>query len=262
LLELGRRLKPKGAGLILRTLAAAMPEKDIMADVAKLNDLWQEIEKDARGKIKKGLLYGSSDPVSRLLRETIDETVDEIIADNGDLADRLRRELKEVHCAAWDKVRTDLKGKLFERYGVNNGIREALRPKVQLPGGGYLVIEQTESLVAIDVNSGKYTGRHSLRETLLTVNLEAAAEITRQLRLRNLSGIIIIDFIDMEDKADWEKLLSMLREYTARDKAKSIVFGLTNLGLIEMSRKKEGQTLAARYADVCASCLGRGFIPK
>jgi ribonuclease G len=259
---LGEKVKPAECGLIIRTLAEGVSEREFLDDVWKLHRLYQEIQVKIEDKTQKGLLYSSSDLFSRLLRETIDNEADKIIIDNGDLAELLRENLKKVGCSAANKVWTDLKGSLFERYGIHTEIRNALQPKVPLGSGGYLVIEQTEALNAIDVNSGKYTGKSSLQETLLHLNLEAAEEISRQIRLRNLSGIIIIDFIDMDKNEDWEKLLTSLERFFIKDKVKSKVMGLTKLGLVEVTRKKEGQTLAARYTTDCSKCNGRGWVTK
>lgn len=260
--DLAFKAKPEEAGLIIRTLAEGVSEKEFLEDVEKLLTTNKDIENKIKDNSSKGLLYSSSDPFSRLLRETIDEEVDKIIIDDGDLAELLREKLREVNCSAAGRVWTDLKGSLFERYDIKREIRKALIPKVFLESGGYLVIEQTEALVAIDVNSGKYTGSSSLQDTLLKLNLEAAAEISRQIRLRNLSGIIILDFIDMEKKEDWEILLQSLETAFLKDKVKCKVLGQTKLGLVEATRKKEGQTLAARYTAECPECGGKGRILK
>lgn len=262
LAELSAKVKPEEAGMIIRTLAEGVSERDFLDDVEGLLLIQQEIKKKMRDISIKGLLYSSSDPFSRLLRETIDEEVDKIMIDNGDLAELLREKLRGIHCSAAAKVWTDFKGDLFEYYDISGEIRKALLPKVPLDSGGYLIIEQTEALHAIDVNSGKYTGTKSLQDTLFNLNLEAAAEISRQIRLRNLSGIIILDFIDMEKKEDWDKLLQSLENYFLRDKVKCKVMGLTKLGLVEVTRKKEGQTLAARYTEGCPKCAGKGRILK
>lgn len=262
LLELGSIAKPEESGMIIRTLAEGVSEKEFLDDVKKLQLVHEKIKKKIIQGTGKGILYSSSDPFSRLLREIIDEEVDKIIIDDGDLAEYLREQLREIRSSAASKVWTDLRGSLFERFDVNREIKNALLPKVTLESGGYLVIEQTEALNVIDVNSGKFTGNKSLQETLLDLNLEAAVEISRQIRLRNLSGIIIIDFVDMENKRDWDKLLLSLENMLLQDKLKGKVMGRTRLGLVEITRKKEGQTLAVRYAEECPNCGGRGKILK
>lgn len=262
LYELAGKVKPEEAGMIIRTLAEGVSATEFLEDVEKLLEIYEEIKTKIQDRSAQGLLYGSNDTFSRLLRETIDEEVDKIIIDNGDLAELLRKNLRDVHSSAAGKIWTDLKGDLFKRYHIDLEIKKGLLPKVQLESGGYLVIEQTEALTAIDVNSGKFTGNKSLKDTLFHLNLEAAGEISRQIRLRNLSGIIIMDFIDMEDNADWENLLTFLEKSFLRDKVKCKVIGLTKLGLVEATRKKEGQTLAARYLEDCPNCAGKGRIYK
>lgn len=262
LYELACQVKPDDAGLIIRTMAEGISAKEFSEDMENLSCLQREIMAKIEDNTVRGLIYGSTDPFSRLLRETIDREVDRIIIDDGDLADLLREKLKDVGSSAAAKVWTDLKGALFDRYAVNSAIRNALQPRVMLQSGGYLVIEQTEALTAIDVNSGKYTGQRSLQETLNKLNLEAAAEISRQIRLRNLSGIIIIDFIDMERQEDWENLVDFLEQSFIKDKVKCKVIGLTKLGLVEVTRKKEGQTLLTRYGMNCPKCEGKGWHPK
>ncbi|NLM22395.1 MAG: Rne/Rng family ribonuclease [Peptococcaceae bacterium] len=259
LLKLAQKLKPEDAGIIIRTLAAEAEEKEIDEDIQKLCRLQKQIEEKGVG-VQKGLLYSGNDVISRLLRDIIDDSVEEIIVDCGDLAQSLRENLRKVDSAAAGKVWTNFKGSLFDYYRVNQEIKSALQPKVALASGAYLVIEPTEALTVIDVNSGKYTGKRILQDTILTINLEAALEIGRQIRLRNLSGIIIIDFIDMEKEADWQAVIDCLNRVLAKEKTKSRVLGPTKLGLVEVTRKKEGQTLAARYTVPCQECTGKGWI--
>ncbi len=262
LYQLGSRLKPDNTGLIIRTLAEGITEKEFLEDMENLIRQYEEIIRRIQDKSVKGLIYSSNDTFSRLLRETIDDEVEKIIVDNGDLAELLRNKLKEIDCSASGKVWTNLKESLFNRYDINTEIRNSLQPKVLLESGGYLIIEQTEALTAIDVNSGKYVGKDSLHDTMLNLNIEAAYEISRQIRLRNLSGIIILDFIDMENSKDWEQLIEVLSEAFKKDKVKCKVMGRTKLGLIEVTRKKEGQTLVARYTTKCPTCSGKGWLPR
>ncbi|UWG96895.1 Rne/Rng family ribonuclease [Dehalobacter sp. DCM] len=247
LLGVGKNIDLKDAGLIFRTLAEGISEKDLIEDTEKLLDLYRDLKARMGKRSKDRLLYSSSDPFSRLIRETIDEDVTQIIIDNAEFAEILRMRLREVGCTAAGKIRTDAKGGLFERHTIDDEIKRAMKPRVQLKSGGYLVIEKTEAMTVIDINSGKYQGERTLRQTLLNLNLEAASEIARQIRLRNVSGIIIIDFVDMETDSDWDQLLSLLNQLFLKDKVRCQVMGRTKLGLVEVTRKKEGQTLAARY---------------
>ena len=260
--ELGWKYKPPNTGLIIRTLAEGVTEEKFKEDIQQLVTIWAGIERKIKSGFKKGLIYSANDPLSRLLREIIDDKVEKIVVDSPEVAVTLRGKLREMDSAVAERVWTDLKGSLFERYDVLRQIRNTLLPKVPLESGGYLMIEQTEALTVIDVNTGKYVGDKSLDQTLLMLNLEAAREICRQIRLRNLSGIIIVDFIDMEKEEDWEQLLESLRKYLAEDKVKCKLVGRTGLGLVEITRKKEGQTLSTRYTELCEQCLGNGRIAR
>jgi len=260
--ELGWKYKPPKTGLIIRTLAERVSEEKFQEDIQELIAVQAEIERKIKSGLKKGLIYSANDPLARLLREIIDDQVEKIVVDNPELAEKLRDKLREIGSIVAERVWTDLKGSLFERYDVIRQIKSTLLPKVPLESGGYLMIEQTEALTVIDVNTGKYVGDRSLDQTLLTLNTEAAREICRQIRLRNLSGIIIIDFIDMEKEEDWEQLLERLKLFLTEDKVKCKIIGRTGLGLVEITRKKTGQTLSARYTELCDRCSGRGWIAK
>lgn len=260
--KVAQEAKPKGSGLIVRTMAQGVAEKELIQDVAKLTDLAEEIDEKARETTLPSMIYSSNDPFSRLLRETIDENVDKIIIDDLNMGEFLKRQLKELACSAWERVQVDLQGELFSRYQVEEEVRKALKPRVWLKSGGYLVIEKTEALTVIDVNTGKYTGKKSVDNTLLQLNKEAAKEIARQIRLRNLTGIIIIDFIDMNEKENWKEVLADLEDYCRKDKAKWRLFGRTSLNLVELTRKKEGQPLAVRYTKTCPQCGGKGWLTE
>lgn len=262
LLDLGMKLKPLEAGLIIRTLADGVSEKELKEDIENLQQLSQDITYKIQDKAHKGLLYKSNDPYSRLLREIIDDDVEKIIIDDVEIADLLRKRLNEINSPVANRIWTDLQGNLFSRHQIPAEIRNALQPRVSLPSGGYLVIEKTEALTAIDINSGKYIGENSLDETMKNLNLEAADEISRQIRLRNLSGMIMLDFIGMKNDKDWDIVIKYLEEALMRDKVKCQVLGKTKLGLVEVTRKKEGQTLNARYAKECPHCQGKGWLPK
>lgn len=254
-------LKPPGTGIIVRTLAQGLSEAELEHDISHLAELWADIQSRLQHVSVPGLVYQDLGLVERLVRDLIDRDVERIIADQDRLAAQLRASLREIGHAAAKSVFVDMRGKLFERHEVDYEIKKALQPKVWLKSGGYLVIHQTEALTTIDVNTGKYVGKHSLEETVLHTNLEAAAEIPRQLRLRNLGGIIIIDFIDMALEEDKNRIIEVLKAYCDRDKTKCDVLGLTRLGLVEMTRKKVGQTLAARYTKPCPACGGSGRQP-
>lgn len=254
-------MHPPGMGLIIRTLAEGVDGEELERDIRHLIELWTNIERRIPQTSVPGLVYRDVGLIMRLVRDLIDQDVERIIVDQEETAVILRDSLAAIEHPAARHVKVE-NGDLFGKYGVDDEVRKALRPKVWLRSGGYLVIHQTEALVAIDVNTGKYVGQYSLEETVVHTNLEAAREIARQLRLRNLGGIIVIDFIDMVLAESQQKVLQELEEACLSDKVKCHVFGLTQLGLVEMTRKKVGQTLASRYTRPCPSCDGGGRIMR
>lgn len=258
--QLANVIRPKGIGLIIRTLAAGIRAEEMREDVEELMELWADIQEKVSHVAVPGIVRREVDLIARLVRDLMDPDIARLTADDADVAATLRSALQNIGHPAANQVFVDMRGDLFERLGVDDEIRKALRPKVWLKSGGYLVVNRTEALVAIDVNTGKYIGKSSLQETVLHTNLEAAREIARQLRLRNLGGIIIVDFIDMFSETDKEQVLKTLSDACVGDRLKCEVLGLTQLGLIEMTRKKSGQALAARYTRPCSACDGAGYL--
>ena len=252
--------KPEGMGVIIRTLAEGIDGEEIAEDIAQLVKIWRALQPKIPHVSVPGLVHKDVDLISRLVRDWIDRDVGRITVDQNEVARILRKALREIDHPAAKHILVVTGEDLFAKYGVDNEIRKMLRPKVWLKSGGYLVIQQTEALIVIDVNTGKYVGQRSLDETVVHTNLEAAREIARQLRLRNLGGIIVIDFIDMTSKEDQKQVIEVLETACARDKTKSQVLGLTQLGLVEMTRKKVGQTLAVRYTTPCPTCDGSGRV--
>ncbi|MGI6119169.1 MAG: Rne/Rng family ribonuclease [Desulfosporosinus sp.] len=258
--EIAEQAKPEGMGVIIRTLAAGIDAAEIAEDIAQLVEKWRALQPRIPHVSVPGLVHKDVDLLSWLVRDWIDQDVKKITVDQKEAAQILRKALREIEHPAAKHIRVVTGEGLFTRYGVDEEIRKNLRPKVWLKSGGYLVIQQTEALSVIDVNTGKYVGQRSLEETVVHTNLEAAQEIARQLRLRNIGGIIIIDFIDMTAKEDQQQVLAALETACARDKTKCQVLGLTQLGLVEMTRKKVGQTLAVRYTVPCPTCDGSGRV--
>lgn len=258
--ELARGICPQGMGVIIRTLAEKVEGKELAEDLQELVELWQKITEKLPHVSVPGLAHEDVDLLSRMIREWVDRDVEALTVNQPEVAEVLRNALRKIGHPAANHVRLTYKDNLFEDYGVDDEIRKALRPKVWLKSGGYLVIQQTEALTVIDVNTGKYVGQNSLEHTVLHTNCEAAEEIARQLRLRNFGGIIIIDFIDMISEEDKKQVLGVLEKACSKDKVKCQIMGLTQLGLVEMTRKKMGQTLAVRYSKTCPSCEGTGRI--
>ena len=258
--DLATLSKPEGMGVIVRTLAGGIDGDEIADDIGRLVAHWQALQPKIPHVSVPGLVHKDVDLISRLVRDWIDRDVEKITVDRDEVAQVLRKALREIEHPAAKQIFVVTGEDLFARYGVDDEIRKMLRSKVWLKSGGYLVIQQTEALIVIDVNTGKYVGQHSLEETVVHTNLEAAREIARQLRLRNLGGIIIIDFIDMTSKEDQQQVIEVLETACAPDKTKSQILGLTQLGLVEMTRKKVGQTLAVRYTAPCPTCDGSGRV--
>ena len=251
---------PDGMGIIIRTLAQGLQEQEIICNIEQLAQIWNGIKKSLARASVPGLVHQDLDLAARLIRDFIDEDVEKITLDQEEVAEILRRSLQALNHPAGNHVLVVSHMDLFAERGINDEIRKALLPKVWLKNGGYLIINETEALIVIDVNTGKYVGKYSLQETVLHTNLHAARMIARQLRLRNLGGIIIIDFIDMVNDEDQQQVLKALEEACESDKIKCNIVGLTRLGLVEITRKKVGQTLTARYTKRCNACSGSGRI--
>ncbi|HZK86245.1 MAG TPA: Rne/Rng family ribonuclease [Desulfosporosinus sp.] len=258
--DIADQSKPEGMGVIIRTLAQGIDGEEIAEDIAQIVEIWRVLQPKIPHVSVPGLVHKDADLISRLVRDWIDQDVEKITVDQDEVAIVLRKALQNIEHPAAKHILVITGEDLFARYGINEEIRKTLRPKVWLKSGGYLVIQQTEALIVIDVNTGKYVGQKSLEETVVHTNLEAAGEIARQLRLRNLGGIIIIDFIDMIAKEDQQQVIDALETACARDKTKSQILGLTQLGLVEMTRKKVGQTLEVRYTSPCPTCDGSGRV--
>ena len=256
--ELVAKACPPGMGIIIRTLAQGIEGQELVADIEQLVSLWRDIQRRLSKVSVPGLVHQDVDLVLRLIRDFIDADVEKITLNKEEVAQFLRQSLQLMNHRARKHISVETREDLFSHLGIDEEIKKVLLPKVWLKNGGYLVINETEALVVIDVNTGKYVGKHSLEATVLDTNLQAAREIARQLSLRNLGGIIVIDFIDMVDNKDKEQVLKTLEQACERDKIKCNVIGLTQLGLVEMTRKKVGQTLANRYTKQCFTCSGSG----
>ena len=257
------RIKPEQHGIIVRTAAENATEHELTTDMTRLLAQWDAIRSAAEKANSPTLLYREPPLAVRVIREeftseyrgvVIDDPVlfaevrDYIQAFNPEFADRV-----ELYNPATDEL------PLFEQYRVHEQLLKALDKKVWLPSGGSLIIEHTEALTVIDVNTGKNVGKSNLEETVFYNNLEAAEEIARQLRLRDIGGIIVIDFIDMEIRENRRKVLESFKDALARDKTRTQVFEISELGLVEMTRKRIGEGLLTSFADACAVCDSRGF---
>ena len=254
-------LRPPGFGVIVRTAAEGATREELQEDISRLVGVWEDINR----KIPEGgaprILYEEPPLVLRVIREhftrdfrrliidddaTHRQVLDYLEATDPDLVSQVRRYTDEMA--------------LFERFHVEDQLRKALDRKVWLPSGGHIVIDRTEALTVVDVNTGRFVGHSNLEDTVLQNNLEAAEEIARQLRLRDIGGIIVIDFIDMEISRNRTAVLQRLRESLARDKTRTQVFEVSNLGLVEMTRKNVSEGLVESFSHVCQECGGRGVV--
>lgn len=259
--EIARSLKPPGCGLIVRTAGEGQPESAFRSDIKYLTGLWKSIQRQARRARAPKLIHEELGLVFRVIRDYYTPEVERIVVDNKAEFHKLRRFVRTL--MPNERRRIELYSghePLFDKYGVEEEIQKALRRKVWLKSGGYLIIDQTEALVAIDVNTGKYTGRDNLEQTVLRTNLEAAREIARQLRLRDLGGIIIVDFIDMEEPRNRERVIREFRNALERDKARINVMEISELGLVEMTRQRTRHSLRTVLCQACPYCDGDGVV--
>jgi ribonuclease G len=253
---------PDGMGVIIRTAGEGQKARYLIRDVAFLLEQWNEIEKAIKEKPAPCVVHHESGLVHKAVRDFLTDEVDRIIVDDPDAFEQLKLHIANISKRSVKKVRLYTEQiPLFEKFGVEKQIEEAFSREVQLRSGAHLVIDETEALVAIDVNTGKSrAGREDGSDSILPTNLEAAEEIARQLRLRNIGGLIILDFIDMRSKKDQNAVYQKLKECLARDKAKTHVLPISPLGLIEMTRQRTEESVARTAYMDCPHCRGRGVI--
>ena len=250
-----------GGGYIVRTAARGAAAGLLATDVAYLRRLWQRVRERAL-QASPGQLVHADLPLSlRVLRDEISRGIERVLVDDADELERMRDFAHDFVPEAAQRISLHNSDRpLFELHGVEDEIRRALERKVMLKSGGYLVIDQTESMTTIDVNTGGFVGHRNLEDTIFRTNLEAAVSIARQLRLRNLGGIIIIDFIDMQDAVHRRQVIEALQSGLASDRAQTHVASLSTLGLVEMTRKRTRESLEHLLCQPCVSCDGRGFV--
>lgn len=258
------KARPPQHGVIVRTAAKGVTAEEIERDVSRLVRQWDQIDALAKRQTKAGLLYREPELAARLIREEFNSEYRSVMIDDAKLHQEMHEYVAAISPALAERVQyfdTEAeKLPMFERFHVHEQLHRALDEKVWLPSGGSLVIQHTEALTVIDVNTGKNVGKSSLEETVFRNNLEAAEEIAKQLRLRDIGGIIVIDFVDMEIKDNRDKVLKAFKEALARDKTRSQVYPISDLGLVEMTRKRIGEGLLESFTDVCLACGGRGVL--
>jgi len=257
-----KRVVPEGAGVIVRTAAEGASEEELARDVARLTAQWEVIEKkSAKGASAPALLYGEPDMTIRVVRDIFNEDFARLVISGDEAWEMLEPYVAHVAPDLRERMsRWTDEQDVFTAHRVDEQLAKALDRKVWLPSGGYLVIDRTEAMIVVDVNTGKFTGAGgNLEETVTKNNLEAAEEIVRQLRLRDLGGIIVMDFIDMVLESNRDLVLRRLLECLGRDRTKHQVAEVTSLGLVQMTRKRVGQGLHEVFAEACDTCNGRGY---
>jgi ribonuclease E len=257
-------VKPEQHGVIVRTAAEGTTEDELRRDVLRLLKQWDQIEALAKRSKAPTLLYKEPDLAVRVIREEFNKEYRGVVIDDRALYEEVRDYVESITPELADRVEfydEEADGlPIFERFHVHEQLHKALDRKVWLPSGGSLIIERTEALTVIDVNTGKNVGTTNLEETVFRNNLEAAAEVARQLRLRDVGGIIVIDFIDMEIRENRAEVIKAFREALARDKTRTQVFDISELGLVEMTRKRVSEGLVESFSETCPTCAGRGLV--
>jgi ribonuclease G len=255
------KVRPEGMGVIVRTMSEGKSEEDLEKDIEYLYNLWKALT--ARGKRAAApiLLYRDVDLVIRIVRDYLSDDVEEFTLDNQEAYGRVCDLLKYTSPELLGKV-TLYQGKedIFTHYGIDEELDKVGQRSIWLTCGGYIVIDKTEALTVIDVNTGKFVGSTNLSDTVFQTNLEAASEIVRQIRLRDIGGIIIVDFIDMDKEEHKQAVLAALEENFKRDRTKTNVLGFTGLGLVEITRKKARQNVEGVLYHECPCCEGRGRV--
>lgn len=260
--KLAREVVGKGkGGVIVRTVGEELTRKTLEAELKSLRRTWDKIQRRVASMKAPAAVHREAALTSGIIRDLFSEKVDLLTVDSEELAHEIRSYLGQVSPELLDRVKL-YRGELpiFDEFGIEEDISAAFRRRVDLKSGGYIVIEHTEALVAVDVNTGRYTGKRDPAKTILKTNIEAAAEISRHLRLRDIGGIIVCDFIDMEEQEYRDKVLHEMKSHVGRDRARTKVFGISELGLLEMSRQRVRPSLVQTATQPCPSCGGTGRV--
>jgi ribonuclease G len=259
---LAEKIRPKGAGgVIVRTVGEELTEETFEREMKSLLSTWKQIQRRKSRARAPAPIHREAKLTKGIIRDLFSQKVDSLTIDAPEVYEEVRQYLDLVDPSLVERVRLHEDSRsLFDAFDIEGEILEAFQRKVVLPSGGYIIIEPTEALVSIDVNTGKYTGKKDPEKTILKTNLDAAREIARQLRLRDIGGIIVCDFIDMESKQNREKVLQELRTHLGRDRARTKAFQVSDLGLIEMTRQRVRPSLYQTQTEACATCGGTGRI--
>ncbi len=259
--DLATKVKPQGFGIIMRTVSEDASEEEILRDIDFLLLLWDNIQKKKDKVPAPALVHSEFDLILRSLRDFMNQNVDRLIIDSYVEWNRLKEFAHVYFPRIADKIELyEGDEPIFDAFGVEVDIDRALERKIWLKSGGYIVIDQTEAMTVIDVNTGKFVGKENLEDTILRTNLEAVKEIAYQIRLRNLGGIILIDFIDMEKDENKQKVINAMAEAMKKDRAKTTIYNITELGIVQMTRKRTRESLEHILCDTCPYCEGKGRV--
>ncbi|MBI1723353.1 MAG: Rne/Rng family ribonuclease [Gemmatimonadetes bacterium] len=264
--EMVTKILPKDSGgVIVRTVGEELNEEHFKRELDSLLKLWKKITKKATFVRAPALVQRETSLTRGIIRDLFSAKVDRLAVDSKELHTEITNYLDQVGPELKERVELyTASAALFDKYDIESEIRDLFKRRVDLPTGGHILIEHTEALVSIDVNTGRYTGKKDPEKTILKTNLEAAREIARQLRLRDIGGIIVCDFIDMETRGNRDRVLQELRQYLARDRARTRAFAVSDLGLIEMTRQRVRPSLYHSLTQACPTCAGTGrvFLPE
>ncbi len=261
--KIGEKIRPDGFGLIMRTECEGRTDEDLRSDVEYLEVEWAKVVKAAKRTRAPALVYRDESLLYRTLRDIVTEDVQKIIIDDPD-------EFEKAHAVA-EQVMPDLQERIFlydgevpifDQYNIEKDLERLILQKVWLRSGAYLVIDEMEAVTAIDINTGKLVGTTNLADTILAANMEAADEVGRQLRLRDIGGIIVVDFIDMTSASDKKKVLTHFQNVLSRDRARTRIGRISSLGLVELTRKRTGESVTESITSSCPTCTGRGRVPS
>lgn len=261
--RIGENLMPEGFGLVMRTECEGRTEAELKADIQFLQQLWSQVMENARRLRAPAVVHRDQTLLYRTIRDVFGDEIDRLVIDDPEEYEKVSMVAGMVAPKLKDKIELyDLEEPIFDRYKIEKDLDSLLDPVVWLKNGAYLVIDQMEALTAIDINTGKQVGKTSLNETILKTNMEAAEEVGRQLRLRDMGGIIVIDFIDMESAEDKKKLLAHFTKILEKDRARNRVGRISSLGLVEITRKRTGESVTEAITVECPMCEGRGRVPS
>ncbi len=257
-----RALKiPDGMGVIIRTAGEGQKQRYFVRDLHMLLNAWRDVEEKIKSKPTPFCVYQEPDLIERTVRDFLTEDVNRIVIDNEKQAERVKDIIGQISRRSRNKVRLHAEPvHIFERSGVEKQIEQAFRRQVWLKCGGYIVIDETEALVAIDVNTGRHKPGRDQEQTILQTNMEAAAEVCRQLRLRNIGGLVVVDFIDMKNRKHQHQVFQRVKEGVRRDRAKTHILPISQLGLLEMTRQRQTESVRASTYEDCPYCKGRGLV--